>query len=276
MQKPQYSGVMGQSTLRNKMVRMTPPQNQISMVQVPHLQAQKSEKRTLRNTSPLRRSQDFEGSKPTHTGKSGSGANGHNNSRQRWVDIKSIDEIKCPISNSEKPRYLTVPGKFDAKKGRSGLIIGNSPRAVYYRLAEVPFKKENKKNELLRSIIDAAQPGFFKKQPIGVSDEPKYLVRALKELPNAVQEFADRVSGSALKNSKANPLARLVLQESAETNENVDLSFDGKALNKSDIFKMVDSFSLFPDDDSDEDEAPYLHMGSILPPEISNSTVPDL
>ncbi|CAR21946.1 uncharacterized protein KLTH0C03652g [Lachancea thermotolerans CBS 6340] len=276
MQNPQYSGVMGQSTLRNNMVRTVPSPNQITMIPVPHLQAHKGEKRTLRNTSPLRKSQDFEGSKPTNTGKSGAGANGHSNSRQRWVDVKIIDDIKCPTSNSEKPRYLTVPGKFDVKRGRSGLIIGSSSRVAYYRLAEVPFQGKNTKNELLRSIIDAAQPGFFRKQPIGVSDDPKYLVSTLKELPNAVHEYADRVSGFTLKNSKANPLARLALQESAEVNESVDLSFDGKAMNKSDIFKMVDSFSLFPDDDTDEDEAPHFHMGSILPPEITNSTVPDL
>lgn len=77
-----------------------------------------------------------------------------------------------------------------------------------------------------------------------------------------------------MKNAQnTNTKQRTSINAGTNANESFELSFDGKAMDRSDIFRMVDSFSIAisddDDDDDDEDSFQQRNRNSrILPAEI--------
>lgn len=238
----------------------------------------RSERRTLRNTSPLRRSQVVDGGKTSPSTKSVTISSGQLNSRPRWIEAKTISDVEKPVAKAGNQRYLASPCKIDYKRGKSSSVAEFVPqKVVHYKLEELPFKSKSGRTQLIKDIILAQQEVYFKKQPIGPAEDAKYQVQALGELSGAVKKFTERSTRRIIRASKANPLTRLTMQDPGDANDTADLSFDGKAMNRSDIFKIVDSFSLLPDDE-EEDSEDILHLNnrSILLPEIAGIASMDL
>lgn len=78
-------------------------------------------------------------------------------------------------------------------------------------------------------------------------------------------------SASSLRNGKKTPALKRPLLPGSSANDSLELSFDGKALDRSDIFRMVDSFSVAQSDDEPDDEANAANMPSrnVLPAEMT-------
>ncbi|SCW03280.1 LAFE_0G06964g1_1 [Lachancea fermentati] len=188
--------------------------------------------------------------------------------------IKSCTDIKNPSPATTASRYMTKPSKLDSKRVKMNPVI-NDPiekkKLVCYKLGEaLLLQKETAPNSLI-GFIDSRNDTFHKMQPIRVANEKDHQVQALDELVSIVRKYTTKPNRRSLafSNTKLQTKpSKLQSQLSLEANDSVDLSFDGKAMNKSDIFKMVDSFSLMVDDD--EDDHPLFNTANILPPEITS------
>ncbi|SCU86653.1 LAFA_0E02212g1_1 [Lachancea sp. 'fantastica'] len=250
----------------------------------------RGEKRTLKNTSPLRRSLAMNNNGAS--GRAGPSIRTPQSSSQgpakgpECTEVNSINDIKSAQRQEGDPeaRYTKM---FEQEEGsRSKGFVGATAPTQVYKVATLPFKHPGSESDVfMKTLIDTQRPAYHEKQPLGPTDDPKYQVQALADLPGAVERFTseeriskrDRTVKTSTKDSKANPLVRVAFQEPNDANDSVDLSFDGKAMNRSDVFKIVDSFCQVPegnsDDDEEENESEEKSSGfanvSILPPEMT-------
>ncbi|SCV01955.1 LANO_0F14378g1_1 [Lachancea nothofagi CBS 11611] len=266
-----------------------PSPHMMPVFPIPSMNGYRNERRSLKNTSPLRRPQALNRNKSPGPANSRSSQSSHcNNSKPKCEQVRCIDDVIKPKALASDSRYLTTPCHIDFTRVR--INIQNSVITEIYKVTELPFQiPVSKRSNFMRRLIDSKQDSYHKLQPLGPANDAKYQVRALGEISTAVQGFLDRPRRRVLrssKNLKANPLTRVAFQETSESNDSVDLSFDGKAMNRSDVFKIVDSFSqLHDDDDGDDDDQKDNHGSdddddmespafftnrSILPPEMTN------
>ncbi|CEP63112.1 uncharacterized protein LALA0_S07e02652g [Lachancea lanzarotensis] len=251
----------------------------------------RGERRTLKNTSPLRRSLAMNNngaggrsgpSTRTPHSPAQSAANG-----PEYTEVKSIDDIK-PAEQQETDLETRYTKMFDQDVGLRSKSSGvTTARTQVYKVSELPLTQPASMSDIfMRDLIETKREAYHEKQPLGPTDDPEYQVQALADLPDAVERFTsakrtskqDRTAKPSAKDSRANPLARVAFQEPIDANDSVDLSFDGKAMNRSDVFKIVDSFYQVPGETSDNDdehengnEEPSSGFAnvSILPPEMT-------
>ena len=149
-------------------------------------------------------------------------------------------------------------------------------------------KKESYK--ILKGLIEDVYCDLYNKaQPfiaIVNDDDKKMQLESLEEILHKLVESLRSTdislssnktnSGSMDSTSKLPITATRQLVDSVTGNDSFDLSFDGKALDRSDILRMVDSFSVvFSDDDNEDENNEFMTSlsNTILPAEITSSVI---
>ncbi|SCU97204.1 LADA_0H05050g1_1 [Lachancea dasiensis] len=252
-----------------------------------------AEKRTLKNTSPLRRSialNNTSHQKPSPISKSSRSISNTGvklaTDNATFTELKSIDQLKKQdIASPFEEKYMEKPIRASYDSPTINVTSASSDVKIY-KLSELPFRQPSLKSDaFMRKKIDAQQDLYRQKQPVGPAIDVDFGARDLAEAASTVEGPATSKEQKLPRPSKANPLARVAFIESSEPNDSVDLSFDGKAMNRSDVFKIVDSFcqaqdegqesynnSTYDHDDGKHDEitAGFQNI-SILPPEMTNN-----
>lgn len=169
----------------------------------------------------------------------------------QFREIASPTELPSPEATTWKivDRYFGAPVPFKLDRGEDGKlqpvlevqIARELPQSLestdrVYKLS-APIWPCEKTHSVMKSQIECIK--------LALTKDNLYAPRALPPTRSS--------QGNSTKISSGN--------------ESFELSFDGKALDRSDIFRMVDSFSVALEDD-DDDEFQHRHNNRILPAEI--------
>ncbi|SCU99834.1 LAMI_0G01156g1_1 [Lachancea mirantina] len=184
------------------------------------------------------------------------------------INVHDVHEIPTHLAG-HKTKHDIYPRKLDYKRIKAQPLV-NCPvkgkERVYYRL-ETPLLaadySQGSAKTFVSKLLDSKRDSYLFSQPIRVADNEDCSVASLSELPSAIDRFLHHPK----KSSKPKPktIAERFAQQAYEGDDSIDLSFDGKAMDRNDVFKMVDSFSLAMDDDGCDDS---ITTKNILLPEI--------
>lgn len=134
----------------------------------------------------------------------------------------------------------------------------NLTNSKIYRLT-VPLMTCDESHQVVRDEIENNRHRYRQTQPLHHNQAP-------------ADDFGETVPN--LRNTKKTATLRGPLLAGSSLNDSFDLSFDGKALDRSDIFRMVDSFSVAQSDDEPEEDnnnSSNLHSKNVLPAEMTSS-----
>lgn len=195
-------------------------------------------------------------------------------------EIPNISYIQRQITRT--PRYMAAPVKIDYEACRTNAVVNETQKrksVAYYKLCEPMLSEASRRKPMIAKIIDAKRNSYNERQPIKLGANAEYQVVSLEQFSDTVSKYINDLkkpnrrtlaSSTRVANNK---IDQLIAQESYSTcqNDSIDLSFDGKALDKSDILRIVDSFSVgFDDDDDDEGEPNIFSTTNILPREMTS------
>lgn len=163
-----------------------------------------------------------------------------------------VDLHKCRKPDGKLKPIIDVP--YNMAK--------NSANHRNYRLANPLMLCEDKFRVVAQEIEMIYREKYREAQPLCMSGDSDHTYRSLQEMTAGLTEY--------LRNAKM-PAGRSLIA-GPSWNESFELSFDGKAIDRSDIFRMVDSFSVALSDDEQEDSArENLPPRNVLPPEMTSS-----
>ncbi|CAI4048991.1 hypothetical protein SUVZ_13G0200 [Saccharomyces uvarum] len=217
-------------------------------------------------------------------------------------EADSIHDIPFPSRTCTAKRYFTkpidlygirnscstvMPGLMSSPtKSKANFTIKKSilPRCVIttYKLPSPVYETidDISKKIIILKISLNFEKSYHFLQPIQLSTNKKTRVsKSLEELcrdlllPPSKPQYQLQNNIKPMKNAtNINTKQRTSINAGTNANESFELSFDGKAMDRSDIFRMVDSFSIaISDDDDDDDEDSFQQTkrnSRILPAEI--------
>lgn len=198
-------------------------------------------------------------------------------------EVSSINEIIFPSRTCTKKRYFTKPIDLYGTRRSTSVApkLTNSPtkskanfnikKCILPRSVVTTYKLPSPVHETIddisKKIIILLISLKFEKnyhflQPIQLSTNSKTRIsKSLDELCGVQLTSTLRQQRQLQGNSKpvknlpnSNAKQRAGASVSTNANESFELSFDGKAMDRSDIFRMVDSFSIAISDEDEEDE----------------------
>ncbi|KAH7590980.1 Uncharacterized protein AO441_000174 [Nakaseomyces glabratus] len=196
---------------------------------------------------------------------------------KKYKELRDIDDLPRSPCNYETPnlknRYFGPVQKVEDntdRKANVNISYKNSKSKqkkppVVYKLATPLASKDV--NALDNSfLLQPDTPRYYKIQPI------KFLHSEPIENFAGLQDISTHLLDNNTPKKKSH-ISR-VQPPPAATNDSFDLSFDGKALDRSDIFRMVDSFSIAFSDDEDNEESSFIsrrNNNDILPADMTNN-----
>ncbi|CAI1613607.1 hypothetical protein SEUBUCD650_0M00270 [Saccharomyces eubayanus] len=217
-------------------------------------------------------------------------------------ETDSMQDISFPSRTCTAKRYFTrpidlygirnncsavTPGLMNSPtKSKANFNIKKSilPRCVIttYKLPSPVYETidDISKKIIILQISLNFEKSYHFLQPIQLSTNKKTRVsKSLEELcrelllPPTKPQHQLQSNIKSMKNPpNINTKQRTSTTAGTNANESFELSFDGKAMDRSDIFRMVDSFSIaISDDDDDDDEDSFQQRNRnsrILPAEI--------
>ncbi|AQZ14290.1 YML119W [Zygosaccharomyces parabailii] len=200
----------------------------------------------------------------------------------KYKEIGSILELdKVDPMHQEKSfigRYFSDPIDLNASKAEDGKLkpiintvskIGKaSPGNKTYKLSIPLLIRQDTHRALKNQIERVCRSKYNASQPLCLFGDMSIRYYRLGDLQSKFIEFLQ-------KPRRPQPLLPLgrSLNGAGALNDSFDLSFDGKALDRSDIFRMVDSFSVALSDEDAEDESSFVNSSGrdILPAEMTGT-----
>ncbi|AMD20294.1 HDL450Cp [Eremothecium sinecaudum] len=209
----------------------------------------------------------------------------YNHTRTQVVEIPTVNNIALQAQDMRplRSKYMTNPIKPESTKSLKNPII-NAPKKkapeTYYKLSvpllNIEQDTPGSNTQRLAAIIRQKRAVYHKIQPIKLGCKDEYSVTSLEQLAGVLERYQfekPRTKRRSLASSNYTSTLRdrvehLIVQENA--NDSIELSFDGKAINKSDFLRMMDSFSLALDDEKNDNEQYVFQTGNILPRDITS------
>ncbi|CCK71407.1 uncharacterized protein KNAG_0G03490 [Huiozyma naganishii CBS 8797] len=182
-------------------------------------------------------------------------------------DIVQLDRLR---GADGKLRPLVASVKRQSKPGNSGNCV---------KLLR-PLERHTKQRTTALNSLFVSKTSSIRGEPLLLfaGKRPVYTLSDLQnmELVKGADRPTETVEPRQVEEKNVTGSKRPVDQVASGGghNDSFDLSFDGKAMDRSDIFRMVDSFSIAPDEDDDEDPSPTGRQvpRNILPAEITNDS----
>lgn len=176
-------------------------------------------------------------------------------------DIKDYSEILKTLSVGDKVRSIInkIPRRIHNNNNNSNNHNSNYYKNTY-KLKNPLLKSMTKTQSNVTLLINEIDSTYKLEnnlsQPLLLGGNQTFKVNSINEFsPKLFETFINRsktnsTTGSNINSNMKPRQLQLKSNASAIFNESFDLSFDGKALDRSDIFRMVDSFSIaFSDND---------------------------
>lgn len=224
-------------------------------------------------------------SKPSLAGsphRKGAKSNSPAKNAPKYKEVGSILEVdKVDSVQQQKTfvnRYFSDPIDLNASRAEDGKlkpIINSaskggkaSPGNKTYKLS-VPLLIHQDTHRALKNQIERiCRSKYNASQPLCLFGDMSIRYYRLGDLQSRFIEFLQKPRRS----QPPLPVARS-LNGMGALNDSFDLSFDGKALDRSDIFRMVDSFSVALSDEDGEDESSFVNSSgrNILPAEMTGT-----
>ncbi|CAI4047500.1 hypothetical protein SKDZ_13G0170 [Saccharomyces kudriavzevii ZP591] len=217
-------------------------------------------------------------------------------------EVESIKDISFPSRTCTAKRYFTSPIDLHGIRNNSSNItptLTNSPmkskanfnikKFILPRSVIITYKLASPVHETIDDISKKIiilqislnfEKSYHSLQPIQLSTDRKTrILKSLDELCGEHLVLLSKQQSQPQNNIKPvknlpniNTKQRTSTSMGTTANESFELSFDGKAMDRSDIFRMVDSFSIaISDEDEDDDEDNFQQRNKsnrILPAEI--------
>lgn len=194
-------------------------------------------------------------------------------------DASEIIASSLPLEkDSFKNRYFSKPIDLDEIRrvnGKLRPIINtisenskNNSNLRVYKLAVPLLTSERTYRVIKNEIALVYRSQYHESQPLCLFGDKTAKFSTLDEMNKKLMDYLQ-------KSTKSQPIIQLgrPLIAGSTINDSLELSFDGKALDRSDIFRMVDSFSVAFSDEDDEDENSLIASPSdnVLPSEMTSS-----
>lgn len=199
-----------------------------------------------------------------------------NNSTKKYKELKSVDNLERKPCNYEcanlKNRYFGAVEPLQEESERKpnvNISYKNSKnkqkrQPVVYKISTpIAWSSNDQITTPDTSYLLPDKENYYTVQPI------KFLHS--QKLPHFVKlhDISTELLDESLTKKKPKHLQSI---GNTTQNDSFDLSFDGKALDRSDILRMVDSFSVaFSDDEDNEDSFIARNSNDILPAEMTNN-----
>lgn len=200
----------------------------------------------------------------------------------KYKEISSIYELEKvdPIEqeNNFIDRYFSDPVDLDSMRsddGRLKPVINtaskngkSNPNNKIYKLSIPLLVCQDTHRALKNQIERVYRSKYHSYQPLSLFGDMSIRYYRLEDLQSRFIEFLQ-------KPRKVQPPVQVArsLNGTGAFNDSFELSFDGKALDRSDIFRMVDSFSVALSDEDAEDESSFVGSSgrNILPAEMTGT-----
>lgn len=200
----------------------------------------------------------------------------------RYKEINSLYELdKVDPVKKEKDfvnRYFSEPINLDSARSDDGKLkplINTAPRNgksypgnKTYKLSIPLLVCQDTHRALKNQIERVYRSKYHSYQPLCLFGDTSIRYYRLEDLQSRFIEFLQ-------KPRRPQPPLQVArsLNGTGALNDSFELSFDGKALDRSDIFRMVDSFSVALSDDDAEDESSFVDSSNknILPAEMTGT-----
>ncbi|AGO11034.1 AaceriAFR449Wp [[Ashbya] aceris (nom. inval.)] len=208
-----------------------------------------------------------------------------NHGRTQVIEIPTAESITAPMHDNRalKLRYMAGPVRPEGIKAPKNPVINLSKKKApetYYKIAEpllnAAHASSKSNTQLLVKLIAQRRSAYHRLQPIRLGSMNGYTVTSLDQLGDVIERYQVE-KPIAKRRSLASSNYSTVFQDRvdyllvpANANDSIDLSFDGKAINKSDFLRMMDSFSLALDEEDDNNEHYDFHSRNILPRDITS------
>ncbi|CDO93008.1 unnamed protein product [Kluyveromyces dobzhanskii CBS 2104] len=196
------------------------------------------------------------------------------------LEVQNMEDVDIPNVCEQLSRISEPPGKnmnYDSPKINVKFGFFNSQASkVIYKL-DVPISNNSdvqNSTKLDKLIHESHQSN----KPFKLCNDDDFCYESLDSLPDVLNKYIShrmnvQAAPQRLKTKHVyNRVDQLLVQENQflSANDNSDLSFDGKAMDKNDVFRIVDSFSVaFDDDEEDTDEQYAKQPRNILTREIT-------
>lgn len=194
-------------------------------------------------------------------------AHGGASTAKKYKELKSVDVLERSRCNYKaarlKSRYFgDVEPLQEEKERRPRVNIWykntknkQKRQPAVYRIS-TPIAIPSKESTPDTSYLLPDKEGYYALQPIKLLNS-----KTIPHFVNLHDISTELLDDSLSKRKPKHP-------PHTATNDSFDLSFDGKALDRSDILRMVDSFSVAFSDDEDQD---FVARSDILPAEMTNN-----
>lgn len=208
-----------------------------------------------------------------------------NNGKPRGIKYREVYDASEIITNSSslekdsfENRYFSQPVDLDEIRTANGklrpiinTISGNSnnnSNLRVYKLAVSLLASQRTYQVMKNEIASVYRPQYFESQPLCLFGDKTANFSTLDEMNKKIRDYLQKPMKSQPTIQSGRPLIA-----ASTINDSFELSFDGKALDRSDIFRMVDSFSVAFSDEDDEDESSLIASPSnnVLPSEMTSS-----
>lgn len=245
-----------------------------------------SEVRRLSNRSSFRKVDHLTAQNSSKNKKSKLKSKGRSQSMSKDCSESSLIVAKAGslshIHNSDIDNYFkelchAPSSKLDYESPKINVRPEN-----YFKGAKAMYKLDKPISHQAKCNISSTITNLIKEKqqkhpPLTVANDLNYKFKSLNELKPLLRKFiADKMDAKSLPPKAStryvyNRVDQLLAQENQFLgNDSIDLSFDGKALNKNDILRIVDSFSVAFEDENDEDDEQYIKQPkNILPREVT-------
>lgn len=198
---------------------------------------------------------------------------------QNMLDNKDNSSFQKQMNRITEPPSKNINYECPKINVKVGFQNQQGSRTVYKLEAPLP----NQKTITISSTITRLMRKHHdRSETLKIMNDDKYTYDTLSNLPVVLNEYiSQRMYAQQTMPQKPvsrrlyNRVDQLLAQENQflSANDSTDLSFDGKAMDKNDIFRIVDSFSVaFDDDDEDgdyEDDQYSNKMKNVLPREVT-------
>lgn len=200
----------------------------------------------------------------------------------KYKEISSIYELEgvdpTQKRNNFINRYFADPVDLDSARSDDGKlkpIINTTskngktyPGSRIYKLSIPLLVCQDTHRALKNQIERVYRSKYHTYQPLSLFGDMSIRYYRLEDLQSRFIEFLQ-------KPRKPQPPLQVArsLNGTGAFNDSFELSFDGKALDRSDIFRMVDSFSIALSDEDAEDESSFVNSSgrNILPAEVTGT-----
>lgn len=199
----------------------------------------------------------------------------------KYVEIHDTSEVMVPDESQKQKclmeRYFSKPVDLNELRRENGRLkpiinIKDSLKAVrngkIFKL-NVPILYSDETYQVVKRLIE----NFYRSECQDVQLQCLFENKTSNTSTLGPPKPKDlNCFGSDLPKSQlTTPLGRPLLLPSSG-NDSFELSFDGKALDRSDIFRMVDSFTVALSDDDDDDGLLSTTGRNVLPAEMTHSS----